>query len=155
MKMKISLTNWVLLKLPIYHQKNLKEQAAVNKNVDKLIKHSVTQRRNFIDELEGKIKGLNGEQNTPRFTNLIKEEVKEFNFDKELERLKRTLTDIKDQESRFIKLLSKHSPSDASKYNEYKSDKIDHSLKFQNSIHTNINGNVIPHTMIVNNEKKK
>lgn len=72
---------------------------------------SVNQRKNFIYELEGKIKGLSSNQNTPKFTNVVKDEVKEFNFDKELERLKKTLTDIKDQECRFIKLLSKHSPN--------------------------------------------
>ena len=37
--------------------------------------------------------------------NITKEELKSFNFEKELDRLKKTLSDIKDQESRFIKLL--------------------------------------------------
>lgn len=48
----------------------------------------MNQRKNFIYELEGKIIGLSGNQNTPKFTNISKDEIKEFNFDKELERLK-------------------------------------------------------------------
>lgn len=66
----------------------MKEWAVVNKNINELILNSVNQRKNFIYELEGKIIGLSGNQNTPKFTNISKDEIKEFNFDKELERLK-------------------------------------------------------------------
>ena len=56
------------------------------------------QRRDFVDELEGKLNGLKVDKTTPTFKAITHEDIKTFNFEKELERLKRTLVDIKDQE---------------------------------------------------------
>lgn len=78
--------------------------------VNDLLKDSVKQRKDFVDEIEGRLKGLKTDKVTPTFKNITKEDIKTFNFEKELERLKKTLVDIKDQECRFIKLLSRQSP---------------------------------------------
>jgi len=82
-----------------------------NISVNELLKSSVIQRRDFVDELEGKLNGLKVDKTTPTFKAITHEDIKTFNFEKELERLKRTLVDIKDQEWRFIKLLSRQSPN--------------------------------------------
>jgi hypothetical protein len=74
--------------------------------VNDLLKNSVMQRRDFVDELENKLKGLRGEEVTPKFMG-DKKEVGAFSFEMEIEKLKKTLEDIKDQEKRFIKLLSR------------------------------------------------
>lgn len=68
----------------------------------------MTQRQDFVQEIEGRLKGLKTEKITPTFK--AAEEIRSFNFENELERLKRTLSDIRDQECRFMKLLSKKSP---------------------------------------------
>lgn len=96
-----------------YHETYKNETNTLSKcktKTDNLLRDSLSQRRNFVNEIEGRLKGLRGDKATPTFKNVSKEDIKAFNFDNELERLKRTLHDIKDQECRFIEILSRKSP---------------------------------------------
>jgi hypothetical protein len=96
-----------------YHETFNNEISTISKSktkTDNLLRDSLSQRRNFVHEIEGRLKGLRGDKATPTFKNVSKEDIKSFNFDNELERLKRTLHDIKDQECRFIEILSRKSP---------------------------------------------
>lgn len=63
-----------------------------------LLRSSMNQRKDFVQEIEGRLRGLRGEKSTPTFKSISKEDIKSFNFENELERLKNTLNDIKDQE---------------------------------------------------------
>lgn len=78
----------------------------VKKHYDDVVQDSVDQRQDFIHELDNRINSIKSSGIVPNFHNISKEDLKSFNFDKELDRLKRTLNDIKVQECRFIKLLS-------------------------------------------------
>ena len=68
-------------------------------------------------------------QNTPKFNYPSTEGIRDLNFEKEMERLKKTLGDIKDQEWKFVKILNKHSPDYKSHTNIDYWDSYDSSIK--------------------------
>lgn len=80
------------------------------RNFGEVLQDSMHNRHDFINELENRINSIKNQEVTPTFQNITKEDIKSFNFDKELDRLKKTLSDIKDQECRFIKLLHRQTP---------------------------------------------
>lgn len=80
-------------------------------SLNDMLQHTIIQRRDFVNEIENRLRGSKADKATPTFKPITKEDIKTFNFERELERLKKTLVDIKDQECRFIKLLSRQSPS--------------------------------------------
>jgi hypothetical protein len=85
---------------------------SISKNkTDNLLRDSLSQRRNFVNDIESRLRGLRGDKTTENFKSSTKKDVKYFNYDNELAQLKRTLHDIKDQECRFIEMLSHKSPS--------------------------------------------
>jgi len=65
---------------------NYSKPPSVNANT--LLKNSMSQRREFVQEIEGRLKGLKDEKSTPTFKDLPNAEIQSFNFDNELERLK-------------------------------------------------------------------
>ena len=59
----------------------------------------------YLEEIQNNENKTKNQVIDPNFDDISQEDLKRFSFEKELDRLKKTLSDIKVQESRFIKLL--------------------------------------------------
>ena len=123
---------------------------SVNESISKDSKISISQSNNSsilnqwggnkpnFSNINERINWTRGCYNTPKFNHNPSDESKDQNYEKEMQRLKKTLGDIKDQEWKFNRMLDKQSPNYKSQsWQDYSNDNIHNSKQTKISTRNN------------------